>query len=198
MTDKYKDEKSGQLDFYNTFLPRINNNLKIEDIISDNNDGVINGNLLEFKLHITNLDAVLFQCIKYLSFLRIKGKPVPANILIIDVNAHLVWTYNSKNYLSFIEQVYVGGASKNNNSFIGDAPKHTLDYNKDSDAEQLISILKENNFTKIHIDENCIVGWATSFYKEIPSARKEDFIGDNTGKHNSEIVPTLFKYEFLK
>lgn len=80
MTDEYKDEKSGQLDFYNTFLPRINNNLKIEDIISDNNDGVINGNLLEFKLHITNLDIVLFQCIKYLSSLRIKGKPVPSDI----------------------------------------------------------------------------------------------------------------------
>lgn len=185
MTDEYKDEKSGQLDFYNTFLPRINNNLKIEDIISDNNDGVINGNLLEFKLHITNLDIVLFQCIKYLSSLRIKGKPVPSNILIIDLNAHLVWKYNSANYLSFIEQVYIGGASKNNNDFIGDVPNQILDYNKGINAEKLISILKENNFTKIHIDENCIVGWATSFYKKVPTARKEDFIGDNTGKHNT-------------
>lgn len=114
----------------------------------------------------------------------------------------------------------------------------------------LIQLLKENNFTKINLDENCIVGWAEKYYKENPQARKSDFIGDTTGKvkiigeirepnkfkdyiyaysgkdnvrfqylipdypelnghlkslrqklkeyYNSEIVPTLFEYEFLK
>ena len=38
---------------------------------------------------------------------------------------------------------------------------------------------------KIHIDENCIVGWATSFYKAVPTARKEDFLGDDAGKHKT-------------
>ena len=49
----------------------------------------------------------------------------------------------------------------------------------------LIKRLKETEFTRIHIDENCIVGWATAFYKAVPTARKEDFIGDDTGKHKT-------------
>lgn len=101
--DKYILERDGQLDFYKVFLPRVNPALDIDEILADNNDGVINGNLLEFKLHVTDLNAVLFQCIKYLSALRVKGKPVPANILIIDVNAATLWLYRSAPYLSDIE-----------------------------------------------------------------------------------------------
>ena len=50
MSEKYTTEKEGQLDFYNQFLPRINPNLTIDEIIANNNDGVLNGNLIEFKL----------------------------------------------------------------------------------------------------------------------------------------------------
>lgn len=194
--DKYTLERDGQVDFYKVFLPRINSALNIDDILSDNNDGVINGNLLEFKLNVTDLNAVLFQCIKYLSALRIKGKPVPANILIIDINATKVWLYKSAPYLSHIEKLYFGGASKDNSGFIGDEAEKILCYDNQLDVENIVAILKENNFTKIHIDENCIVGWATSFYKAIPMARKEDFLGDDTGKHKTigEIrKPTHFK-----
>ena len=41
---------------------------------------------------------------------------------------------------------------------------------------------KQCIYTKIHIDENCIVGWANFFYKEYPNANKADFIGDETGE----------------
>ena len=58
--DKYQLERDGQLDFFRTFLPRVNSDLDIEEIVADNNDGVINGNLLEFKLHVTDLNTVLF------------------------------------------------------------------------------------------------------------------------------------------
>ena len=102
--DKYTFERDGQMDFYNIFLPRVNPSLKTSDLLSDCNDGVLNGNLLEFKLHVTDLGAVLFQCIKYLSALRIKGKPVPANILIIDLNAAVAWRYRSAPYLKYIER----------------------------------------------------------------------------------------------
>ncbi|MCD7807659.1 MAG: hypothetical protein LUH19_10050, partial [Lachnospiraceae bacterium] len=185
MTDKYSYERDGQIDFYKIFLPRVNPNLDIDEILADNNDGVLNGNLLEFKLHVADLNAVLFQCIKYLSALRVKGKPVPANILIIDLNAATVWEYHSASYLQYIEKLYSGGASKDNRDFIGSAAECTLHYNNPLDAEKLIIILKENNFTKIHIDENCVVGWATSFYRLVPNARKEDFLGDDTGKHKT-------------
>lgn len=180
--DKYQLERDGQLDFYKAFFPRVNPSLDIEEIIADNNDGVINGNLLEFKLHVTDLNAVLFQCIKYLSALRIKGKPVPANILIVDLNAATLWMYRSEQYLAKIERPYSGGASKDNTGFIGVNAEQVLHYDKPLDAEAVISLLKENNYTKIHIDENCIVGWATTFYKLVPTARKEDFLGDDSGK----------------
>lgn len=183
--DKYLLERDGQLDFYNRFLPRINPTLDIDDILQDNNDGVINGNLLEFKLHVVDLNAILFQCIKYLSALRLKGKPVPANILIIDVNAATLWLYRSASYLADIEKLYTGGASKDNSGFIGGDAEKVLHYDKQLDAESVVELLKENNFTKIHIDENCIVGWASSFYKAVPTARKEDFLGDDTGKHKT-------------
>ena len=183
--DKYLLERDGQLDFYKVFLPRVNPALDIEEILADNNDGVLNGNLLEFKLHVTDLNAVLFQCIKYLSALRVKGKPVPANILIIDVNAATLWLYRSAPYLADIEKLYSGGASKDNSGFIGGDAETVLHYDRPLDVESIVSLLKEKNYTKIHIDENCIVGWATSFYRAVPTARKEDFLGDDTGKHKT-------------
>ena len=183
--DKYLIERDGQLDFFEVFLPRIDSHLSVEDILADNNDGVINGNLLEFKLHVSDLNAALFQCIKYLSALRVKGKPVPANVLIIDVNAATVWLYRSAPYLSDIEKLYSGGASKDNSGFIGGNAEAVLHYDRSLDVERIVALLKEKNYTKIHIDENSIVGWATSFYAAVPSARKEDFLGDDTGKHKT-------------
>lgn len=183
--DKYVLEREGQLDFYRVFLPRVDPSIIIDEILADNNDGVINGNLLEFKLHVTDLNAVLFQCIKYLSALRVKGKPVPANILIVDVNAATVWVYRSAPYLEDIEKLYSGGASKDNSGFIGSNAESVLHYDNPLDVESIVALLKENRFTKIHIDENCIVGWATTFYRHVPTARKEDFLGDDTGKHKT-------------
>ena len=196
MSEKYTSEKDGQLDFYNQFLPRINPNLTVEDIIANNNDGVLNGNLIEFKLTVKDLNEVLFQCIKYLSALRIKGTPVPANIVIVDLNSTKAYLYKSENYLDSIEKVYNGGASKNNTGFIGGEPEQIFNYSKPVETENLISVLKENTFTKIHIDENCIVGWAEHYYRIKETARKEDFLGDEKGKHKTigEIRnPTVFK-----
>ena len=78
--DKYLFERDGQLAFYKRFLPRVDKNLKAEDVLIDDTDGVVNGNLLEFKLNVKDLNAALFQAIKYLSAFRIKGRPVPSGI----------------------------------------------------------------------------------------------------------------------
>lgn len=183
--DKYSLERDGQIDFYTMFLPRVDRSLDIDQILADNNDGVINGNLIEFKLHVSDLNAVLFQCIKYLSALRIKGKPVPANILIVDLNASTTWVYHAEKYLDYIEKIYYGGASRDNSGFIGGSADNVIHYDTQLGAEDIIKILKEDHYTKIHVDENCIVGWATSFYKTVPTARKEDFLGDDSGKHKT-------------
>ena len=71
MSEKYTSEKDGQIDFYNQFLPRINPHITVDEIIANNNDGVVNGNLIEFKLSVKDLNEVLFQCVKYLSSLRV-------------------------------------------------------------------------------------------------------------------------------
>ena len=181
----YTTEREGQIEFYQTFLPMVDASLNIDDILSDSNDGVLNGNLLEFKLRVNDLNAVLFQCVKYLSALRIKGKPVPANIIIVDLNAQTAYLYKSSVYLNDVEKVYPGGASRFNTGFSGGNYSEKFDYSQQLDASKLISVLKSKEWTKIHIDENCIVGWATAFYRAVPSARKEDFIGDDTGKHNT-------------
>lgn len=183
MKNTYYTEREGQLDFYNDYIPLVDSSLSIEDILSDNNDGVLNGNILEFKLIINDTNAVLFQVIKYLSSRRIKGKPIPKNILLISLNNKKLYVYDSANYLKDIEKVYIGGASKNNDSFSGGDNIKILDFYSDPLQEQeMITMLRENKFVKINIDENCIVGWANKFYIENPGARKSDFIGDLTGK----------------
>lgn len=199
--EKYAIERDGQFDFYNRVLLRVNPSLGISDIVSDSNDGVLNGNLLEFKLNITDLNAVLFQSIKYLSALRVKGKPVPAGVHLVDLNAGIDYYFNSAPYLPFIEKVYSGAASKDNSGFIGGAAVETLHYEDNAmDTERLVTLLKEKKYTKVHIDENCIVGWATSFYAASAMSRKEDFLGDDTGKHKTigEIrKPRIFKEYIL-
>ena len=182
----YETERGGQVEFYETFLPLVNPSLSLDDILADDNDGVLNGNLLEFKRHVTDLNAHLLQCIKYLSARRIKGKPVPANIIIVDLSAKRAYLYKSEDYLTEIEKVYQGGASKSNSGFDGRPCKESLGYGEDPiAASRLIALLRENTFTRININEDCIVGWATAYYRTVPTARKEDFLGDDTGRHKT-------------
>lgn len=81
----FSDEIEGRESFYLDFLPRVDSALSTEDVLNDYNDGVVRGNLLEFKLRITDLNQVLFQAVKYLSARRVKGKPVPATIHLISL-----------------------------------------------------------------------------------------------------------------
>lgn len=163
--DKYSLERNGQTDFFKSFFPNI------KPSIDCNN--VLNGNLLEFRLHVTNINNVLFQCIKQLSSMRINGIPIPANILIIDLNASTAWLYHSDEYLSDIEQICC-------TNFTGFEPECVLHYDTSSDADKLASILNECRYTKIHIDESCIVSWAKAYYNAMPKATKEDFIGSDS------------------
>ena len=164
----YATEREGQIDFYESYLPLIDGSLIIEDIFADNNDGVLKGNILEFKIMINDPNSVLFQTVKYLSARRIKGKSVPRNIILISLNDSKAYLYNSEDYLIDIEKIYSGGASKNNKSFICKDPKKIIDFNCNQlDEKKLIDILKENKFTKINIDDNCIVGWVKNTIKNI-------------------------------
>jgi hypothetical protein len=178
----FANEMEGQIDFYRSFLYRIDSTFSMENVLSDNNDGVVKGNLIEFKLNINDLNSTLFQAIKYLSSMRVKGKSIPSNIVLISLNEQLSYIYKSDDYLAAIETLYIGGASKNNVGFQASTEPILFDYSDDLGAEKLIRLLRSNNYTKIHIDENCIVGWATRYYREVRNAKKSDFIGEETGK----------------
>lgn len=178
----YSNELEGQYDFLKTYIPRIDRNLDVSNIQNDYTDGVIRGNIIEFKLHIDDLNATLFQAIKYLSSMRVKGRFIPENILLISLNTHVAYLYHSSDYMEYIERIYTAAASKGNSGFLCGDCSGQYDYSTDAGEEAMIAVLRTEKYAKIHIDENCIVGWANTYYRMYPTARKSDFIGDNTGK----------------
>lgn len=200
----FNTEREGQLHFFKNFGINIDEN----DILIANTDGVHNGNIFEFKLSINNTQQVLFQAIKYLSRLRITGNPVPKNILLVSLNQSKVYVFNSEDYFDEIHKIYYGGASKNNDGFAIKKQQIEIDYSTDIGADRVLKILKENNFTQIKIDEDCIVGWAEKFYRENPTAKKSDFLDDKNGgeirkpiKFKDYILPfkekTNIKFKYL-
>lgn len=178
----YRKEDGGVTDFYKTFLPRINKKYSEETVRQDYSDGVVNGNIIEFKRSVANLNMTLSQAIRYLSAMRIKGEPIPANILLVSLQEHRAYLYHSADYRADIEKVYIGPYSKGIEGFVCEAPIDQFDYDNDWQASRLIDTLKTNDYTPIHIDENCIVGWAQKYYGTRSGLRKADFIGDKNGK----------------
>ena len=197
MHNHFSNEVDGQLKFYQDYLPLVDNTLKIDDILTDYTDGIVNGNLIEFKVVINDINTVLFQAIKYLSARRIKGKEIPKNILLVSLTNEKIYVFDSQEYLIHIEKVYFGGASVKTSGFSSDAPIEVLEYGQSQlDESRLITLLRSKQYTKINIDENCIVGWAERFYRENKGAKKSDFIGDHTGK--VKIIGEIRKPEKLK
>ena len=180
----YTIERDGQIDFFDNY------GIPYEDdasILVDNTDGVYNGNILEFKLSISNLNKVLLQAIKYLSRMRVKGESIPAAIILVDLNAKKAYEYKSEDYRNDIQKVYIGASSKDNSGFVGGNPINIYDYSDMAQSNNLKKLLKNKKNTiadmymPIDIDESCIVGWAERYYRELPKASKGDFIGDDTG-----------------
>lgn len=177
---KYTNEREGQIEFFSTFRIDYQNN----EVLIDNTDGVWKGNLLEFKLFINNVNKTLFQAIKYLSKLRVKGRSIPAKIILISLNEERCYVFNSHDYFEEIHQIYFGAASKDNDGFTAKRDPEIINYSSDDElgAAKLLSLLKIEKYMPIKIDENCIVGWAERFYRENPKANKGDFLGDSEGK----------------
>lgn len=185
MSNLYDTEREGQIAFFDNFRIPWNEN---DEVLADNTDGVWNGNLLEFKLNINDLNKTLFQAIKYLSRMRVKGESVPANIILVSLNTQTAYLYKSKDYFDEIHTVYIGAASKDNEGFQAGPYTRKFQYNNDVDAISLKDVLKEKDFMPIKIDENCIVGWAERYYRENPKASKGDFLGDNDKNGQVKIV----------
>ena len=178
----YKTEKEGQIDFFNNYgIPWQENN----GVLVENCDGVYNGVLFEFKLNINDLNKTLFQAIKYLSRMRVHGESVPATILLVSLNNKTAYEYKSQDYFDEIHKIYTGAASKNNDGFCAKTKPEVFEYSEMLASSKLKKIVKnvktvEEMYMPVEIDENCVVGWAERYYREIQNASKGDFIGDNT------------------
>jgi hypothetical protein len=172
MSKFYKTEKEGQTTFFETSL------LDKEVSFQDHTDGVIKGTLFEFKLLIDNINSVLFQAIKYLSRMRIKGENVPAHILLIDLNRECAFYFNSVDFLSDIQKTYIGAASKNNNTFNTPIKPKEINTSNRAGRQEIYDIVDDEKYTKITIDENCVIGWAERFYSENPKATKSDMFDE--------------------
>ena len=186
---QYSDELAGQEDFYAAYLPQVDKNLTMDSVQSHNNDGQIGDVLLEFKKNIDDLNKVLFQSIKYLSALRIKGIPVPRNILLISLNDGMAYHFDANNYFAAIERVYIGGASvANSGRFVAQSPETKFDYiGNQVDQADMIALLKDaarrshngqEEWVAVNIDSTDILGWATTYCRHKKGARKADFLGD--------------------
>jgi hypothetical protein len=166
MPQKYTIEKAGQQAFFQKF------GIADDTAVIDSTDGIRKGCIFEFKLAIGDLNKVLFQAIKYLSKERIKGHNVPATILLVDLNAELAYKYNSDDFLSEIETIYVGGASTGNAGFSASVTPQKIDYSHLAGIRRIGDILEDEQYTKIHIDVFCVVAWAERFYSECTKATK--------------------------
>lgn len=179
----YLLERDGQIEFFRNFGVPFEDD---ESVLVDNTDGVFNGCLFEFKLNISNLNRVLFQAIKYLSRMRVKGESVPATILLVDLNATTVYAYQSADYKEEIHKVYTGASSKDVSGFTAKPFFAKYNYANELDSSAVRKIVKGTKtisemYLPIDIDENCIVGWAERYYRELPKANKGDFLGDDNG-----------------
>ena len=162
-------EIMGQVDFFK--------GLRLEEdvIFTEHTDGVVYGTLFEFKQKIENYNEVLSQAIKYLSRMRISGKNIPANILLIALNEEKAYYFKSGDFLEKIEVGYTGPASKNNKSLFNRIKPEEINFHKRDGFNRINDIINNKSFIKIHIDDNCVIGWAERYYNENPKATKKDF-----------------------
>jgi hypothetical protein len=178
--NNFLSEREGQIQFFNDL--RINTDVEL----THNTDGVYKGTLFEFKLTISDINKVLFQAIKYLSHKRIKGEPVPAQILLVALNEENAYLFDSGDFLAKIEEIYAGAASKNNANFSTKIKPEKINYSKMPGLQRIIEILNKERFTKINIDVFDVVGWANHFYNANPKASKSQLFKELR-------APKLFK-----
>lgn len=188
---KHDYELAEQEDFYKQYLPLVSKELDPVDVQVHSTDGLIGDLLLEFKPSIKDLNAVLFQAIKYLSHFRLNGQAVPSNVLLISYDDGIAYYYKADSYLADIEKVYTRAASKDvTGQFVAGDPTFVWHYGDNSvDENAMLQLMKgaykrnqngNQQWVAVHIDSDDIIGWATTYYKENKGARKADFLGDST------------------
>lgn len=175
-TNQYANEADGQADFFREY------GLDPSAVLRLNTDGVHNGNLLEFKLRIRDVNQVLFQAVKYLSKFRLHGHDVPANILLVDLNAATVYHFNAVDYFAEIHETYATAASRDNKGFRARSSPTIIEDCFGVGAQQVIDLLRQTAVMPVRINEDCVVAWAERFYAENKGSTKFDFLNNDPSK----------------
>lgn len=187
----YDYELVQQTKFYDNYLPLVSSELDADSVRVRSTDGLIGDLLIEFKPSITDINAVLFQTIKYLSRFRLNGQAVPNNIMLVSYDNQTAYRFKAKPYLKAIETVYDGSASKGDSGkFVAGDPVAVWKYGEsDVDEASMVQLMKDaykrdcndnQDWLAVHIDSDDIIGWATTYYRENKGARKADFLGDDS------------------
>lgn len=177
----YSTEAEGQAEFFKQF------GIRPDDVLAYNTDGIHKGNLIEFKLNISDLNAVLFQAVKYLSKMRVKGVDVPASILLVDLNQRKLYKFPSEDYDEQIHKVYTTASSRNNAGFVrANEPEVVDDYDNPKNAQKVVTMLRSTEVFPIKISEECVVAWAERYYRELPGSTKNTFLSAD-GKDPGEL-----------
>lgn len=188
----YQTEKEWQINFYD-LLRKFDNTIPT---IENNTDWIILWTILEFKLSIANIHSVLFQAIKYLSRLRNLGKNIPSQILLVSLNNQTAYLFKSNDFLNEIEKQYFWWASKDNKDFSTNIKPETINYK--NNLLQIIDILKNKEFIKVHVDEHNIVWLSKSYYEIINDPKNIEIkIDKKLNKLKLEFVEELIDPKYL-
>ena len=65
MVEIAKQEDELRREFYESYLPRVNRELSIDNVLTDYSDGILNGNIIEYKEYVSDLNNVLLQALNF-------------------------------------------------------------------------------------------------------------------------------------
>jgi len=131
-----------------------------------NTDGVVRGNLIEFKIERLT-QKHLCQAVVYANRIRNEGKLLPANILLINLLEHEVEVYKTKDLLKYIEKKNEINAASKTGNFIKEniAPDESFKFKSLDGRNRLGALLATEKYTKYHVDFWNAVGLSIEFYK---------------------------------
>lgn len=177
----YTNEADGQMEFFSQF------GIDPDQALVLNTDGVWKGNLLEFKLNISDVNQVLFQAVKYLAKMRLNGHSVPANILLVDLNAETIYKFDAADYRDHIHRTYASSASRENHGFRAARSPEIIRGYYSGRGQRVRDVLRETAYLPIDITADCVVAWAERFYREVPGSNKASFLNSDPKKGLGEL-----------
>lgn len=189
-------------DFLKKFNLKIDKDGYIKEINSDFSLSNNTGALYVFGVNDDNKNDALTYAILYLTALRLIGHTIPARIFLVDLARNYVYEYFSKDYLANIQKDYVScwvidkttgymrfqpGKKIAVVDYQSVASCVLLNLNNAKDKNRFELESRKQDLTKIDIDQNCFLQWASRYYQDNFSLTDFDYF------INEIKTPTKFK-----